>query len=242
MPRKARKNLIGRFYHIMVQGLNKEYIFEEKCNKERYKKILKEKIDGKNIEIIAYCIMGNHAHMLVYTENIKEMSNLMQKVNTQYAIYYNKLKNRVGFVFRNRYNSEEIKDEKHIKSCIVYIHKNPIKAKIVKDESEYNFSSYNEYMTEVDLISKDMIKIIFGTEDKEKMKKAIYWLHKKTIIGEFKDVSTEIDYHKILKNYKNSNLTDEKIIKRFKEKYKLSERKISETMNITRYKISKILK
>ena len=242
MSRKARKDLIGKFYHIMIQGLNKEYIFENSDDKEKYKRILKENIKEKNIDIIAYCIMGNHAHILVYTEDIKTMINVMQRVKTKYAMYYNKIRDRVGFVFRNRYNSQEIQNEGHLKNCIVYIHKNPVKSEIVKEESKYIFSSYNEYMEKTDLISENIIKIIFGMKSKEELKKEVYYLHMKNVEDNFIEISTNIDYIKILKEYKNERYSDKQIINRFKEKYKLSERKIAEIMNMTRYQIIKMLK
>lgn len=52
----------------------------------------------------------------------------MKKVNTTYAIYYNKNEVRVGYVFANRYYSQSIKNERHLLTCIQYIHQNPVKA------------------------------------------------------------------------------------------------------------------
>ena len=70
----------------------------------------------------------------------------MHKVNTLYAIYFNKKYNRVGYVFRDRYKSQAIYSEKQLYTCINYIHYNPVKAGICKIASEYEYSSYNEYI------------------------------------------------------------------------------------------------
>ncbi len=141
MGRTIRNNMENSsFFHIMVQGINKERIFSTKENKERYLKLIYKNIEG--IEIIAYCIMDNHAHFLVKINKIKAMQEWMQKVNTGYAIYYNKINDRVGYVFRDRYKSQIIKNEKHLYTCLDYIHDNPVKAYICNKKEEYEFSSY----------------------------------------------------------------------------------------------------
>lgn len=242
MPRKARKYLIGKAYHIMVQGLNKEYIFKDDKVKEIYRKILKNNSKEEEIKIIAYCIMDNHAHILAYSEEFDGISKVMQKTNTKYAINYNKINERVGFVFRNRFNIQEIRDEKHLKDCIVYIHKNPVKAGIVKNEKEYKYSSFNEYITKSDLISYDIIKEILGVNNKEELERATYLMHNKNIMEVWNEVENKVDYNKVINDARKDNLTDTQIITLLKERYNVSERIIAENMNMTRYKIRKILK
>ena len=108
MPRIARKDYNTSFFHIMVQGIRKEYIFNTDEDKEKYINIMAKYLDKYSIKIIAYCIMNNHAHILVYYENVKEISEYMRSVNTMYAIYYSKRYKREGYVFRNRYRAEPI--------------------------------------------------------------------------------------------------------------------------------------
>ena len=107
MPRIPRKCYDTSFFHVIVQRLKKEYIFNEERYIKQYLKLLNKHKEENNIEVLAYCIMNNHAHMLLYINKIAEMSKFMQKVNTQYAKYYNYMnKGRVGYVFRDRYVSE----------------------------------------------------------------------------------------------------------------------------------------
>ena len=108
--------------------------------------ILKEKTNEIGVEIIAYCIMPNHAHFILKTNNISQLSKLMQKINTSYARYYNYMENgRVGYVFRDRFLSEPIDSKRYLLNCIKYIHNNPVKACIVNKCEEYAFSSYCDY-------------------------------------------------------------------------------------------------
>ena len=141
MSRTTRNDMKNSsFFHIMVQGINKERILNTDKNKEKYLKLIHKNNEG--VDIIAYCMMNNHAHILVKTENIEKMQNWMKKSNTGYAIYYNKSNARVGYVFRDRYKSQVIKNVKHLYTCVDYIHENPVKAGICNKKEDYVFSSY----------------------------------------------------------------------------------------------------
>ena len=84
----------------MVQGMNKEYIFENEKYILKFKELIIKKLEESNIEILAYCIMNNHAHFIIYTEKTEYLSKYMQRLNISYGRFYNKLKKRVGFVFK----------------------------------------------------------------------------------------------------------------------------------------------
>lgn len=163
MPRIARKYFKSSFKHIIVQGINKEAIFEKEEYIEKYKEIILKKLFNSNILILAYCIMNNHAHFLIYCEKNENLSKYMQKVNTAYSVFYNKIKNRVGYVFRDRYYSQDILTKKQLYNCFKYIHNNPVKANICKDISQYKNSSYNEFLDKKKIISENGIKLLFGS-------------------------------------------------------------------------------
>lgn len=144
MSRKARKYLVSSFFHVIIQGHKKEYIFKEKRYIYEYINLIKRYIKETNIKVVAYCMMNNHGHFLLQVDDINELSKLMHKVNTAYARYYNYIrKNRVGYVFRDRFLSEPITSNRYLVECIKYIQYNPVKANMVKKCSQYQFSSYN---------------------------------------------------------------------------------------------------
>ena len=149
MPRLSRNLLPSHFVHLIVQGINREYIFKENSWKSHYKSLIKNNFSDANISIVAYCIMDNHAHFLVFYDNINVLCKSMQKTNTCYAMHYNKLNNRKGYVFRDRYYSQPIMDENHLYNCLVYIHRNPVSASIVTNMDDYFFSSYREYTRQI---------------------------------------------------------------------------------------------
>lgn len=188
MPRLARKYLESSFVHIIVQGLDRQYIFKGNFLKSSYRTILKKNISETNIELISYCIMDNHSHLLLYGEDFNDISKIMHKTNTSYAKLYNKTQKRVGYVFRDRYFVQPISNEKQLFNCIAYIHKNPINAGIVKLLSSYNYSSYNEYI-DIDkrfFISSNAIKLVFGSS--EDYLNLFHEIHKFELIEDIKDI------------------------------------------------------
>ena len=164
MPRTARKNIISSFIHVMVQGVNKDYIFDDKKHLKYYLKSVKSESKFKEFDLIAYCMMNNHAHLLFYVRDINAFSKFMKSVNQNFATYYNKSIDRVGTVFRNRYQLEEIQDYQHLINCIKYIHNNPVKAGMVHDCIDYQYSSYHDYLYKQGCAKYEILKEVFGKD------------------------------------------------------------------------------
>ena len=168
MSRIARNKYKASFFHVIVQGINKEYIFEEERYIKQYLKLLKKYEKQFDLCIIAYCIMNNHAHILLSINKIEDRSKFMQKVNSMYANYYNYFNNnRVGYVYRGRFISEPILDKRYFIKCINYIHQNPVKALMVENAEDYIYSSYNEYLNDKNILKSKGVseKEIFKLED-----------------------------------------------------------------------------
>ncbi len=151
------------FVHVMVQGVNKEYIFNNERFINEYLRIMRASIKKYDIELMAYCIMNNHAHMLLYTENIETLGKYMKEINFTFARFYNDMKKRVGVLFRNRYRAEPIYDNKYLLNCIKYIHDNPVKAKMVSKCEEYPYSSYKDFMYNTGVTQNSIMLELFGS-------------------------------------------------------------------------------
>lgn len=162
MPRIPRDSYQTSFFHIIVQGIKKEYIFNEKKFIESYRNLLISYEEKSEIKLLAYCIMNNHAHVLIYTDSTEKMSRYMKCINTIFATYYNTENKRVGYVFRNRFKSEPIYDENYLINCISYIHNNPVKAKMVESLEQYKYSSYNDYINEKGIVTPEKLELLFG--------------------------------------------------------------------------------
>ena len=164
ISRLEKKYLNTNLLHVMVQGVNKEYIFENEKYIKKYLDILEKSKKMLNIEILAHCIMNNHAHFLIYVDNISELGEFMHRSNQTYSQFYNKEKNRVGVLFRNRYRVEPIYNIKYLINCIKYIHENPVKANLVSKSEDYPYSSYKDYKNNVGVTQKQIMIDIFGKE------------------------------------------------------------------------------
>jgi len=147
MPRNPRKNIESRYWHVMVQGIGKEYVFPDDDSKGYYLASLQKAQEKINAKIIAFCVMSNHAHILLYVENTKMLSNYMNKVNSNYAMYYNRVNKRAGYVFRDRFRGEAIGDTRYLVNCAAYIQNNPINAGVVEKAEDYKHTSYTNYLT-----------------------------------------------------------------------------------------------
>ena len=237
MPRRARRLLDSSYLHIIVQGLNKEYIYIDEKKKQKLYNLMLKKKENLDLKILAYCIMDNHLHMIVFSEDIENVSTYMQRLNTAYALYYNTIKNRVGYVYRDRYYSEAISTERYLYNCIAYIHYNPVVAKIVNKPEEYKYSSYNDYIRGDGIVGNDTIQLVFG-ENRGKYKEFIHYTE-----GAGKDIVLD---NNLLQNYKckiDKNNKDELKEECFKLKeYNFSNRKIAKLIGIDRNKVDRIFK
>ena len=162
MPRYSRKSINTPFLHVMTQGIEKKFIFNYAEDINFYIKLMYKYRIEYEIKIIAYCIMNNHVHMLLKIKSINSLSEYMHKLNGTYGKYYNTKYNRVGFVFRDRFKSEGIYNEKHLYNCIHYIYNNPVVAGICKKPEEYPYSNYKKY----DYLEIEDIPFIDTKEDK----------------------------------------------------------------------------
>lgn len=252
MPRIARKNMISSYIHVITQGINKEEIFKKSKYKNKYIELVEKTFEKySNLYLLGYCIMDNHAHFLIYTKDYEILSKAMLRINTAYGIFYNREEERVGYVFRDRYYTQQIKDERHLHNAIVYIHRNPVKANLVSKMDEYEYSSYCQYQKGD--IAEKCIKLLFHTKEYKKTFEFIHRNFKEE--GDIFDIEkVQINFEsveKFIENYckkigiekeeiKKNNYLIIKIMKEIKKEYFCNEKEIAKLLGIGKNRISKI--
>ncbi len=129
------------YYHIYTRGVNKQKIFQEPKDFQYFEYLLNRYFSGKQysrrdgyayptysnrIDIVSYCLMTNHIHILIYVHNdADDMKAAMRSLFTSYSKFYNQKHKRVGSLFESRYKAKHIHETAYLEHIHRYIHMNP---------------------------------------------------------------------------------------------------------------------
>jgi REP element-mobilizing transposase RayT len=140
-----RKKSKTGIYHVIMRGINRQNIFEDDEDYERFIETLRSYKAISEYEVYAYCLMGNHFHLLLKVGK-ENLELVIKRIAGSYVYWYNLKYRRSGHLFQDRYKSEAVEDDSYLLTVIRYIHQNPIKAGLCKCISDYEYSSYGDYV------------------------------------------------------------------------------------------------
>ena len=206
MPRNLRIFCHSKIYHIILKGIDNQDIFYD--NQDRYVFLENIKKSQKNYtyNVLAYCLMNNHVHMVIQVEN-DLLSKAIQSLTIRYVYYFNKKYDREGPFVRNRFKSKIIENPNYFLKVCRYVHRNPEKANINKTE-KYKWSSYNDYISGKGITKTKILLHYFNNNINDFVK---FTLQKESL----EEISNEADFELI------SRLTDDQLIKIIKERFNL---------------------
>ncbi len=164
MARKAREKSSSGIYHIMIRGINRQDLFEDDEDRQRFIATLALYKEKSEYRIFGYCLMSNHVHLILKEEK-EPISIVMKRISSSYVFYYNSKYDRCGHLFQERFKSEAIENDSYFLTVLRYVHQNPVKANMVKNLKEYKWSSYNEYVNISKITDTDFALKMFS-EDK----------------------------------------------------------------------------
>lgn len=124
MARKARLKAADAIFHIMCKSISEVDLFKDDEDKKKYLALIKKYKQLYNIKIYGYCLMDNHSHLVV-DANGADISKVMHGINFSYAMYFNKKYKREGHLFKDRFKSLIVNNERYLKTLSLYIHNNP---------------------------------------------------------------------------------------------------------------------
>jgi len=158
MPRIARVCAEGYPHHITQRGNNKEKVFFDDEDKRFYLDVLRRYKDKYKIKILAYCLMGNHVHVLAMPEKETSLARGIGGTNLLYTQYINRKYNRSGRLWQNRFFSSVVEKEPYLWAVMRYIEQNPVRAKLVKRAEDYQWSSASAHVLDIkdDILSKEI--------------------------------------------------------------------------------------
>lgn len=157
MPAKNRIKIYAAdaYYHVYNRGVEKRIIFCDRKDFAVFFSLLKRYLGGDGqvdtngrpyrdlsaeIELVAYCLMPNHFHLLLYQLDPVAITDLMRRVETSYTMYFNKRYQRVGPLFQGCYKAALLTTEPYLIDISRYIHRNP-----GGNWELYPYSSYRYY-------------------------------------------------------------------------------------------------
>lgn len=224
--------VIGEIYHVILRGVGDTVIFKDESDYyrgifsiyefnttksieiriQREKRQTVKKHGGQTsdvrdrfVDILAFCFMPNHIHLLVRQIRDDGITQFMKKVGTGYATYFNKKNHRKGHLFQNRFQAVMVKDDNQLKTVFVYIHSNPISLiepnwkengiknfrKVINFLENFKWSSYLDYIGKKNFSSVTEREFLIETIGGEKVCREIIqnWVKYKNRRSNFTNIS-----------------------------------------------------
>jgi len=244
MARHLRLPFEGATYHITARGNRKERIFYSDTDKVIFLNKMEETFEKYSFICYAYCLMNNHYHLFIKT-SLANISSGIHYLNTSYSNWFRAKYKIVGPIFQGRYKSILVDKNSYGLRLSVYIHLNPVRAKITDNIKKYPWSSFLDYVgmrkslgrVDTTLILSQFGDNLIKAEEKYErfvlenidMKSPLEKLYKNIALGEedfrkkidekIKDIGKkrEIPETKFIKPYTSDEIIDE-ILKKLKIK------------------------
>lgn len=156
MPRLARTVFPDVPHHITQRGNRRENVFFQDEDREYYLSLLKEYSEKHSVDVLAYCLMTNHIHLVLLPSDEKGLQNLLKPLHMRYTQRVNRNNGWKGRLWQGRYFSSAL-DEAYTWAAIRYTELNPVRAKMVRRAEDYKWSSAAGHCKLKDdkIISKD---------------------------------------------------------------------------------------
>ncbi len=256
MPRQARKKSESGIYHIILRGNNRQIIFKDEEDQHRFLQTLKRYKGISGYELYAYCLMGNHVHLLLRSGK-ESLEQVMRRLCSSYVHWYNKKYERIGNLFQDRFKSEPVEDDAYFLIVLRYIHRNPCQAGLINDIAAYPWSSYRAYLKEnskqTSLVDVDFGLNMFGEDHNESIKRFADYHEERgdDICLEVEEIRgfTDLEAQEIIQALCQINSCSELqqldskqrdgYLKQLKEEYNLSVRQIERLTGVSRSVISR---
>ncbi|OGP54097.1 MAG: hypothetical protein A2Y65_12805 [Deltaproteobacteria bacterium RBG_13_52_11] len=145
MARPLRIEFPNAFYHVTSRGNERKTIFRGTGDRERFLSYLESAHHRYGAILHVFCLMDNHYHLLLETPR-GNLSRILHHINGAYTTYFNIKYGRSGHLFQGRFKAILVEKDSYSEELSRYIHLNPVRAGLVKNPSEYRWSSYQYYI------------------------------------------------------------------------------------------------
>ncbi|MCK5451237.1 MAG: transposase [Candidatus Omnitrophica bacterium] len=185
MPRVARIVVVGVPHHVTQRGNYKQVTFKKRDDYIRYLSWLEKYKNEYKTEIVAYCLMPNHVHFIVIPRESNSLAMTFNVSHMRYAQYFNKKHERKGHLWQSRFYSCSL-DEPHLYSAIRYVENNPVRANMVGNAKDWEWSSAKFH------VSGNKEKGVLSLCENKKFIEINDWQQYLDVAGEKKDTEAEL--------------------------------------------------
>jgi putative transposase len=153
MPRTARHAPGGIIYHVLNRAVAKATLFRTRRDFEAFHRCLVQTQQIMPMRILAYCVMGNHWHLVLWPQKDGDLSKFMLRLTITHVRRWLIHKQQVGtgHLYQGRYKSFAIKDDAHLSTVCRYVERNPVRAGLVKGSGQWPWSSAGQAALTADL-------------------------------------------------------------------------------------------
>ena len=145
MSRPLRIEFPGAVYHVTARGNRREPIFAGDADRQALLDVLAKALDRHDAVALAYCLMGNHYHLVLRTQ-AANLSTLMRYVNGVYSQRYNRRHGHIGHLFQGRFHAVLVDHETYLAAACRYVEQNPVRANMVANADAWRWSSYRVHV------------------------------------------------------------------------------------------------
>ena len=140
MARLPRIVIPGCAHHLVQRGNNKQDVFFVDDDRRLYLRILAEECDARGLDVLAYCLMSNHVHLIAIPADEQSLAKGFGRTNFRYAQAVNRLHGRSGHLWQSRFYSCSL-GSSHFWRAMRYVERNPVCANLVRRAWRYPWSS-----------------------------------------------------------------------------------------------------
>ncbi len=174
MATKKRYFVNGNYYHVFNRGVEKRKVFLKDNDYKRFSETMEHCLKNagqitrkslrKNtqlalapVDVVAYCLMSNHFHLLVKQNSENGISTFFSRLSNSYTKYFNTKYDRVGPLFQGPFKTVNIETDSQLLHLSRYIHLNPVVSGITDDPRAFQWSSYKDYISDNETFIKPEI-------------------------------------------------------------------------------------
>ncbi len=140
MPRLPRIAIAGVAHHVTQRGNNRQDIFFTVEDRSFYLEWLTRYAAEAGLDIVGYCLMTNHIHLLLVPHEADSLAEGLGRAHWRYSQMVNRMHGRSGHLWQGRFFSCAL-DEEHAYRALAYVERNPVRAKMVRNAWDYQWSS-----------------------------------------------------------------------------------------------------